>query len=191
MLIRALLLCVMAAATLSPGAPAGAQEVSPPPVFVPLVKNSEPSLVFGRQVRAVTNSGLQLRGELLAVSGDSIWVLQTAGLSATAMSETRRVVLNRHAHTGGRTMRVGLIVGALSGLGLTVACMSAEAGGCGAILPGAIVTSTLVSGAMALLLQPSNSINVRPITEERLRPYARFPQGIPPGLDVQSLPRRR
>lgn len=79
-------------------------------------------------------------------------------------------------------MAWSLVGGLVSGVALTAACGSVEGAECGAVLPGVILSWGLVGGLSAATLSGSSSQRLAPEEWERLRPFARFPQGLPEGF---------
>lgn len=155
--------------------------------------------VTGRAIvlRTVRGAPQDVRGELLAVRRDSAWVLGDAPRRIVAVRmvdvqwATVRRRHRRHRLTPGAGLRWGLGVGAVSGLGLTLAC-SQVSEGCGVVL----LVSTLFGGAVGGIAASSFYIDdlssrwrFQPVTAEKLAPFARFPQGPPPGsLDALARP---
>lgn len=132
--------------------------------------------VFYAQERA-------LRGELLAVSAESMWVAEgkrgVAGATALPMANVQRVVVQRGAGTGSIAMR-GVLFGIGTGLGMFVACNSVS-DGCGAVF----AISVVVPSALALIAGSGISAKRRsafsPVTADSLARFARWPQGRPVG----------
>jgi hypothetical protein len=147
----------------------------------PKLTAAQKSLLFGRDIRITRINGSErvVGGELLAVSGDTAWINGRRGVVALLLSEAQSASLRRHSYTPGKAIRMGLISGAISGAGLALACSRTDTSGCGMAVPTMVATSLIVSGLMALTLLPSASMPVKPISAEMLRPYARFPQGMP------------
>ena len=177
-MIRAL--GVLALAALLPAGLA-AQRINPPPE------------VLGRTVTlSPQGGGAEVRGELLAVRGDSAWLLQSAParVVAVAMPAIREARVQRHRLTASRGMEWGLAVGAISGIALTAACSSVEGNsGCGGVLVGMVLGGALYGGIAAISLSHSSRWRIEPVTPEALAPYARFPQGPPDGVSLPQLAR--
>jgi hypothetical protein len=116
-------------------------------------------------------------GELLAVAPDTLWVLATGGPLAVARAGvTRATLAGWDAAT--HTLTVWTALGALS-----------------TISNGAFLVFTapawLIGGSLATGAQSRRPlVRVPPATWEDLRLYARFPAGLPPGLDPSALERR-
>lgn len=149
--------------------------------------------VTGRSVVLLMGRGPQeVRGELLAVRRDSAWILagRPARIVAVQLRDVLEANVRRHGWTPARSFIYGLTVGALSGIGLGVACNQVS-GGCGGVIPGSIVFGGAVGGVAALSFHFSSRWRFRPVTELKLAPFARFPQGPPPGgFDALLRPAR-
>jgi hypothetical protein len=120
-----------------------------------------------------------LEGELIAVSADSVFVLVGDSLVARSLKAVRRVRVVGYDPKAGDLMNwtlAGTLSTASHGI---VAILSAPAW----LLVGSAVTSSAAH---------ASEINVPGYhrTWDDLKPFARFPQGIPPGLDRSALRRR-
>ena len=63
---------------------------------------------------------------------------------------------------------------------------SSVASDCGSVFVG-MMTSWLVVGAVAGATSYGSAYrDLEPVRYERLQPYARYPQGVPPGLNLGS-----
>ncbi len=96
--------------------------------------------------------------------------------------------MQRHGLTPATGLLWGLGVGAVSGIGLAVAYCDYEqcSGGSevSTIARGALggaFMGGVVGGVAALSFHFSSRWRFRPATEVKLAPFARFPQGPPPG----------
>lgn len=131
-------------------------------------------------------------GELLAVRGDTAWVLSRSGgrrtVTTLTISSQEMVRVQRHALTPGRGLKWGLLVGLGSGLGLMVACTSYEGSdGCAGLIPGSVLVGAIVSVLAMPSFEFSAFRRLRRPTADSLERHARFPQGPPPGLDITAL----
>jgi hypothetical protein len=146
--------------------------------------------VLGRRVELLaTPRAAMVTGELLAAQGDSAWVLTSRPerVVAVPVGPASQATIRRHGLTASRGVIWGLVVGVVSGVGLAAAC-SSVADECGGVLVGS-VASGLVFGALAgLSFHVSSRRTFTPVRVEQLTPYARFPQGVPTGLDLRALP---
>lgn len=150
--------------------------------------------VTGRAIALRTTSGRPqvVRGELLAVQRDSVWVLSgTPGrIVAVRMSDVMEATVQRHGLTPAKGVLWGFAVGAASGVGLSVAC-SQVSNGCVALIPGSMLVGGAVGGVAAISFAFSSRWRFAPATAAKLAPFARFPQGPPPGgFDVLLRPAR-
>ena len=150
--------------------------------------------VTGRAIalRMVRGAPQDVRGELLAVRRDSIWVLAgTPGrVVAVRLGDVMEATVQRHGLTPAGGVLWGLVVGAASGVGLAVAC-SQVSSGCGAVIPGSMLAGVAVGGVAAISFAFSSRWRFAPATDVQLAPYARFPQGpLPGGFDALLRPAR-
>ncbi len=144
--------------------------------------------VVGRSVSIQTDGeGPKVKGELLAVGSDRLWVRTKEGVRDVPLPTVRRIDVKRHGF-GARKALTWAVVGAVvTGGALAGACASVEGdANCGIGLVAAGIW--LVTGALvAPSAERSSYFQVaRPVPEE-LRPYARLPQGLPEGLNPASL----
>ncbi len=108
---------------------------------------------------------------------DAIAVLETAG----------RVRVRRHELTSRRGW-IWTAVGALTtGGALTLACSSGENSGCGGVSLAVGLSWLLLGGLPSLSLDKSAHATLDKPSAETLRAFARFPQGPPEGIDLQTL----
>jgi len=150
--------------------------------------------VTGRAIvlRMVRGAPHDVRGELLAVQRDSIWVLAgTPGrVVAVRLRDVVEATVPRHGLTPAGGVLWGFIVGGASGVGLAAACAQVSSG-CGAVIPGSMLAGVAVGGVAAISFAFSSRWRFGPVTAVKLAPFARFPQGPPPGgLDVLLRPAR-
>jgi hypothetical protein len=133
------------------------------------------------------DAGPILRGELLAVSVDSLWIVGPTTLTALPLADLAGVQVRRFRSGASTALVWGLLGGLLSGGLLTAACSTVnEGGGCAGVMVFSLITWGLWGGVGAATLSGS-SVRTLPPTEPALGPYARFPQGLPPGVDRQLL----
>lgn len=140
------------------------------------------SLVQGRRVSAQGSTGEVASGELLWVSADSLWLLarQPWDVVAVPLEGVRSVRVPRGPGAG-RVLLWTLTGMAVTGGALAAACGSVEDASCGAVFPSVALTWGLVGGLAAMRVEKERRLTLEP-RPEVLRPYARFPQGPPPGL---------
>lgn len=141
------------------------------------------------EVRPVEGRGTEAaKGELLAVGPQQLWVMEREGPRQVDTASIEQVRVKRH-NWDGRRAWTWTIVGALvTSAALTAACGSVEGSGCGRV-PLAVGSTWLALGGLsAVQLERSSTIRMNGPGFESLRPYARFPQGLPEGLDPKTLP---
>ena len=144
---------------------------------------------LGRSVIVVPRAdGPRIRGELLAVAEDRVIVRAEDGIHDVALPQIREVRVRRHS-LDGRKAWTWTIVGALvSGIALAAACSGVEdSGNCaGAGLAGAV--PWLVFGGLASAsLERSAFLPFEAREGDRLRAFARYPQGLPAGFDLRGF----
>jgi len=145
---------------------------------------------LGRAVRIIpvpSDTAEELAGELMAVSADTLWVgvAQDSGIVSIPLAQTRTVEVRRHKLGAGKAMTYSVILGLATGGALGAACASVEDADCGGVLPAVLLSWVLWGGLSAISLESSARVGIPAADWKRLRPYARFPQGLP-----DSLPRR-
>lgn len=146
-------------------------------------------LTRGRAATLDLLSG-EVKGELLAVSGDSVWVLSNETRMALALQEVEGVDVQMHNWGAGRMLGWGLLAGVGSAVALTAACNSVEeTEGCGGVFLGWTVAWGLIGGVAGAFIAASSKKGLKP-SPEALRPYVRYPQGLPPHADDRSGPRK-
>jgi hypothetical protein len=132
--------------------------------------------------------GPAVRGELLAVGPERLWVLEPAGVRSVPFEEIDQARVRLHGLDGKKAGAWAVIGGLVTGVALTVACASeGHNGGCGKAFAIAAVPWALIGGPAAASLGRSSQLRVSRPELESLRPYARFPQGLPEGLDPTLL----
>ncbi|MBI1966673.1 MAG: hypothetical protein HYS40_01670 [Gemmatimonadetes bacterium] len=145
--------------------------------------------VYGRPA-IVMPSGESRRpamtGELIAASSDSLWVLADSGLASLPLAAADHVRVQRHNFGGGKGLVWTLIGGVVTGGALTSACSSVQ-GDCGGVFVAVAVMWGLVGGVSSLSLEASSKTTIAGPPWEGLRPYARYPQGLPDSLDRAAL----
>lgn len=134
------------------------------------------STAFGGWARVVYLADDEPRdaeGELIAVGRDTLWLMQSAALAIPVAQVVR-------AEVTGFDSRPGQVVAAAAlGLASTVSngyflVFSA---------PAWLITGAVASSSQARLSRVEARVpNLAPLAH-----YARFPQGLPPGLDVTTL----
>lgn len=159
--------------------------------WLPTAEENQTS-AFGGWVEVWTTTRGKLAGELLAVSEDTIYLNDRDGVVAFPTRNVRRARVTGYDPRAGDLQRA-VLLGTLSTLshGL-VSILSAPAW----LLIGLPVAHSAVTGAQ-VDVSPAQPATPRvrgapPAPEashdwQRLRPWARFPQGMPEGLDRTGL----
>jgi hypothetical protein len=166
------LTCVLLAACVTHRAPRG---------FLPDTREAQTQAGGGWievSYRAAQGGG-QVVGELLAATADSVWVMTTVRPTVIATAD---VVSGRLVGYDARprTVAVATLVGALA-----------------TASNGAFLVFTapmwIIGGSLATSSQSKVALEELPTVRwTDLAPFARFPQGIPPSLDLEELrPLRR
>lgn len=146
------------------------------------------SLVQGRRVSVQGNGTEVASGELLWVSADSLWVLAREPWDVVAVPlEGVRSVRVPRGPGAARVLLWTLTGMAVTGGALAAACSSVEDASCGGVFPSVALTWGLVGGLAAMRVEKERRLRLEP-RPDVLRPYARFPQGPPPGLRRSAPP---
>ncbi|MFH1765922.1 MAG: hypothetical protein ABIF09_17175 [Gemmatimonadota bacterium] len=159
---------------------------TPPPI----------ELVMGREAKIDLASG-KFEGELLSVSADSLWVLSNGTTRGLALGDVRGVDVGMHKWGVGRVLTWNLLAGVGSAVALSAACNSVEdwdpwGNGppeCGEFVLCWSVVWGLVGGVSGYFLAKSSHREVTPSLPD-LRPYVRYPQGLPDQAKSGVGPRR-
>lgn len=135
--------------------------------------------ILGSRVDVRMRTGGRIRGELLAATVDTVWVLGENGVVPLPLSAVRQV---RIPYSGGvsasTVLKWGAVAGIVTGAALTAAC-SSVADGCGSVFSATLVTWSVITGISALLAGRGSAAKIGPLGFGRLPAYARFPQGVP------------
>jgi hypothetical protein len=145
--------------------------------------------VTGREVTvAMSGSKHELKGELLVVDKSTIWIRAEDGVRELPLRDVREVRVRRHGFGARKALTWAVVGGAVTGIGLAAACSSVEGdNNCGGV---GLVTAGiwLLAGALtAPALESSSRIEYPQPSADTLRPFARLPQGLPPGVEPASL----
>lgn len=136
-----------------------------------------------------------IRGELVAISADTIWVQQGDSLRPVVLAPSQRVDVQRHSFGLRRTVRWLGLTGLATAASLMIACnsyeSSSEGGGdnsaCIAVLP----ATSLFFGVAGLIFGAGNQWSsvhrLAAADTARLRSFSRYPQGLPASLRVLRL----
>ncbi len=131
-----------------------------------------------------------MQGELLAIDDGHVYLRTAAGVREVDLPSLREVRVRQHGWAPSRFLAWGAIAGVVSGTALTAACGSVEGnsgGGCLAV--GAVFAGIWLglSGLAALGSGDSENLRVTTGTDQALRPFARFPAGLPKDVPPQAL----
>jgi hypothetical protein len=145
--------------------------------------------VGGRHIEVTPShdaDGHKVEGELLAVDEETIWVLGKERIVAVPLATVRQVEVRRHSATPGRVARWSALGAALTGGALALACNSVDGNSdCGKIFLSVGFTWALGGAIAAVTLGPSK-MGIDEPWAQSLRPYARFPQGPPKGVELPA-----
>jgi hypothetical protein len=152
---------------------------------------SAPSQSFfrGRHVEMTTKTGRPEKGELLAVGPEQFLLLEDDRVKTVPVQEVDRVRVWRHDLNGSHVSTFARGGGLVTGGVLSLACMSVEDnGGGGCLGVGALVAATwAIVGSLAThSAERAARLDVS-ANWKTLEPYARFPQGLPEGLNLRGL----
>ncbi len=137
--------------------------------------------ILGYRVVLKADDGGRTKGELIAVSRDSLWLLRGDALTVFPLAVMTQVDIQESSFGAGKALLWSLVVGVISGAALTAACSSVN-GDCGAVLPTVLLSWTFIGGIAALDVEPSRYTELTAPGADQLRPYSRFPQGLPQGF---------
>ena len=146
--------------------------------------------VFGRPVTVVINAPEKERvqGELLAVADGRVWLRADSGVREIPLAAVREVRVKRHGFGARQALTWAAVGGLVTGGALAAACATVEGNSnCAAV--GLVVAGAWMGvGALsARSVESSSLIRLPAPASADLRPYARFPQGPPDGIDLRSL----
>ena len=146
-------------------------------------------LVMGREAKLGLRQG-GIEGELLSVSTDSLWVLSHGTLHGLLLGDVRRVDVRMHKFGTKRALAWNFIAGLGSAIALSAACSSVEgADMCGGVFVTWSLAWGVIGGIAGTVLAIGSRRQVSP-SPDALRPYVRYPQGMPRGVEVRRGPVR-
>ncbi len=143
--------------------------------------------VLGANVQVAVANAPKIKGELIAVSTDSVWVLRGLELLTAPVARVSLVRLRRHKLDGAAGLIWTVVGGVVTAGLLTAACNSVDGAECGGLFAGVMVPWAVIGGLSALSLEASSRQDFRPGEYAGLRAYARFPQGLPEHYDAGTL----
>ncbi len=139
------------------------------------------------QLRLNVASARSVKGELIAVRADSLWIRQDAGVRSMALGDLDRVRVRHHGFTFGKAMLIAAIGGLVTGGAMTAACSSVS-DDCGGVFVDMMVPWLAIGAIAGAASSGSAYRSLEPLSYEALQPYARYPQGLPPGVPYDSQP---
>jgi hypothetical protein len=145
--------------------------------------------VVGGKVTVVPEGAApEVKGELLAVGPDRLWVHEAEGVAEVRLPVVREVRVRRHGFGGHRALTWTLLGGLTTGGVLTGACASVEGNDNCGVVGLAVAGVWLLVGALAApSMEASSRIDLLYPNADDLRPFARLPQGWPEGLTPEDL----
>lgn len=146
--------------------------------------------VLGRDVKVVPRAdGPRVHGELLVVDADRIVVLAKDGIHDVAIPQIREIRVRRHGFSGRKAWTWTIVGAVVSSVGLAAACSSVEdrEGGCGGAAVAGAVPWLLFGGLSALSAERTAFRAFDAGQRDLLRPFARYPQGLPPEFDLRGV----
>lgn len=145
--------------------------------------------VLGRDVKVLPRAGgSKVQGELLVVEADRVVVLANDGIHDVAMPQIRQIRVRRHSFDGPKAWTWTIVGALVSGVGLGAACSSVEGtSDCGGAAVLGAAPWLIFGGLAALSAERTAFLKFDPGQGEGLRPFARYPQGLPPELDLRGI----
>jgi hypothetical protein len=149
---------------------------------------------YGRQATTrFAGGGEVIRGELLAATSDTVWFLENGVISRYPTRDLSDIAVRRHPFTAQRAFTAMMIGGGVTAVAMMVACgrynaMPNEGNTeCGPVLPVTLLLYALPGLLFATGQHYNSQIRMAPSEVDRLRPYARFPQGIPDSVRARLM----
>ena len=146
--------------------------------------------VIGRTVTLVTGPAKEkVVGELLVVQKDRLYVRAEDGVREVPLGAVSEARVKRHGSGKSKAYAWSLIGGLVTGSALSAACASVEDNGGGCATVGLITLGLWMGiGALSSLsFESSSRLQLWRPTFEQLQPFARLPQGLPPGVTPAML----
>ncbi len=142
--------------------------------------------------RAVTITALdadrkETRGELLAVDQGQLVVRGPAAVERLPLAAVRDVQVERHSFGYKKGLIWSAVGGLVTGTGLWASCRTQPGNKCWPVGLGVFSLWMAVGGVSSLSMESTTHFHLARPKDEELRIYARFPQGLPPGFDIDSL----
>jgi len=137
--------------------------------------------ILGYRVVLERDDGERTTGELIAVSLDSLWLLRDDALTVFSIADIEQVNVRQSTFGAKNALLWSLVAGTLSGAALTAACSSIEGNDCSGLFPIVLLSWVLIGGIAAASVEPARYAEFPEPQADVLRPYSRFPQGLPEG----------
>lgn len=138
--------------------------------------------IHGANIELRDESGRHLaRGELLAFARDTLWLLPSPDTLPIPYTPNTFDQVRVRAFDSANTLVWSLVGWGVTSVGLSAACASYGAGGCGSVPAVLAIPWGLVGGLAAGLRESRRWRIMRQPNVPELAPYARFPQGRPGG----------
>lgn len=134
-------------------------------------------LLTGRRAD-IRLAGTDLSGELLALESDTLWIRADGIPLGLPVADVQRVRIHRHSLDTGAVLTWTLVGAGVTALGMTAACTSVDDANCAAVAPLVLLGWAVGGGLFAATLARSSRRDV-PVAPAALRPYLRFPTGLP------------
>jgi len=131
---------------------------------------------YGGWIRVETAHGAFAEGELIAVTPETLFVLSLDSLASVPISAVTLATLTAYDAQHG-VLRTWTLLGSLATVSHGVLLILT--------LPVWITTGALSTASA------SKAPRIQSLDPAALRPFARFPQGIPPGLDRHAIRQKR
>jgi len=144
------------------------------------------SVAHGAEIRILMERGERIQGELLAVEGGRLWYLASdESLRSASAPEISRVEIQRHDLGPRRIFRWTALTGGVTSLGMAGACASVSDGGsCAGFTVVWALAWAGIGGLAWAAARPTRRLEGHAL--EELRPWARFPQGLPEGFPASA-----
>jgi hypothetical protein len=145
--------------------------------------------VLGRAVTITALDGERkaMRGELLAVDQGQAVVRGPAAVERLPLAAVRDVQVERHSFGYKKGLIWSAVGGLVTGAGLWASCRTQPENECWPVGLVAFSLWMVVGGPSSLGMESTTHFHLARPKDEELRIYARFPQGLPPGLDLDSF----
>jgi len=120
-------------------------------------------------------------GELLAVHRDSLVLMVGNTLRWLPLSGIKSAMIDRRVLGVSASVRGMALAGLATGTALMISCMSADSEACVVLIPIGVGVGVIVGFIFGLETDRFRYATFTAPTAEQLRPWARYPQGMPEG----------